>query len=420
MTPARTTPRTKQRRGHSATSSDVAVVRRAGQIAAVQASVALAAVLLVVGAVVLFVDVRVQNQQITRQLVSVAATADDVNDPPPGMTLALRDLSGNVSVGAHATVTLGLLAGPPGLSDVDVDHRHYRALVADNTHGRVVALIDLEPFETGRNRLLLSLGVAELAGIAASVGVVILLTRRSIRPLTQALDLQRRFVADASHELRAPLTVLHTRAQLLDRRLDRLPPEEIKKQLGGLVEDTRALGDVVEDLLASASLTTGSAPKDEVDLAAVADRVRDSMSVHAKSLGVTLDFERSPSDAVTEAFTVLGSETALRRAVTSLVDNALTHQRSGGTVLVRVRRDADRVVVDVRDTGAGLDPSITGTLFSRFSHGENQPGSGRRYGIGLALVREIAHAHGGEITAAANPDQGATFTLTIPAAPTDH
>ncbi len=77
----------------------------------------------------------------------------------------------------------------------------------------MVALIDLRPYEASRSRLLLSLAIAELAGIAVSVAVVVLLTRRSIRPLTEALALQRRFVADASHELRAPLTVLHTRCR---------------------------------------------------------------------------------------------------------------------------------------------------------------------------------------------------------------
>jgi signal transduction histidine kinase len=82
----------------------------------------------------------------------------------------------------------------------------------------------------GRSRLLLSLGIAELTGILASAAVVILLTRRSIRPLTQALALQRRFVADASHELRAPLTVLHTRIQLLSRRFDDGDAHEAKER----------------------------------------------------------------------------------------------------------------------------------------------------------------------------------------------
>ena len=113
-----------------------------------------------------------------------------------------------------------LLGRAPGFADVDDDHRHYRALVVDRPEGRVVALTDLAPYRAGLTRLLSALALAELAGVLASIAVVVLFTRRSVQPLAQALALQRRFVADASHELRAPLTVLHTRAQMLRRRIE--------------------------------------------------------------------------------------------------------------------------------------------------------------------------------------------------------
>ena len=157
---------------------DVVAVHRAGRIAAIQASVALSALLLIVGAVVYGVDVRVQNQQIAAQLTAVASTADDVTDPPPGMFLLMRDTSGNTAAGVRDSSAEYLLDGPPGFSDVRIGERKYRALVADNDHGRVVALLDLAPYDAGRSRLLISLGIAELAGILASFGVVVLLTRR--------------------------------------------------------------------------------------------------------------------------------------------------------------------------------------------------------------------------------------------------
>ena len=247
--------------------SDLSVVHRAGRIAAVQASLALAAVLLVVGAVVYFVDIRVQEQQIRSQLSSVALAADDVTDPPPGMILVLRDRAGKVAASADGVPTAELLARPAGFSEAEIDGAPYRALVIDRPEGRVVALLDLGPYKAGRSRLLLSLGIAELAGIVASIAVVTLLTRRSIRPLAEALALQRRFVADASHELRAPLTVLHTRIQLLARRFDDGDARQTKEQIDALASDTRVLGEVIEDLLASASMTSDNAPQDRVDLA---------------------------------------------------------------------------------------------------------------------------------------------------------
>jgi signal transduction histidine kinase len=145
--------------------------------------------------------------------------------------------------------------------------------------------------------------------------------------------------------------------------------------------------------------------------------VRDSMFQHAETAGVSLVVE--PDGVVpTEDLVVLGSASALRRAITSLVDNALAHEHPGGTIGIAIRRQKDNVHIDVRDDGVGIDPFDMDTLFTRFSHGQAHTATGDRprYGIGLALVREIAHAHRGEITVTQTPGGGATFTLIIPAA----
>src|SRR5690349_19320139 len=231
--------RTVNHAAPQAPAGDLRVVQRAGRIAALQASLALAAVLLVVGAVVFVVDVRMQNRQINDQLQAVAATADDVSDPPPGMELVLHDNTGKVSVSDGGQPGVRLLAGPTGFSDIRVGHTEMRAFVMNRPEGTVVALLDLAPYRAGRDGVLLSLGLAELAGILASVGVVVLFTRRSVRPVAQALTLQRRFIADASHELRAPLTVLHTRAQLLASRVADGNRLALQNDADALVADTR-------------------------------------------------------------------------------------------------------------------------------------------------------------------------------------
>jgi two-component system, OmpR family, sensor kinase len=397
--------------------SDLAVVRRAGRIAAIQASAALALVLLVVGGVVFTVYVRAQNRQIDTELRTLAMSADDANDPPPDMELALRENNGEVSTSDGGQPGVPLMSGPAGFGDLRAEGRHYRTLVVDRPEGRVVAMMDLAPYHAGRNRLLVSVAFAELAGILASIAVVVLFTRRSVRPLAQALALQRRFVADASHELRAPLTVLHTRAQMLAQRAGTADAQALRKDADALVADTRALGDIVDDLLASATMTVGKPPRDRVDLAAVAATVRDSMAPYASGLGVALRFDDESRDGA-GCFEVIGSAAALRRALTALVDNALGHEHQGGTVEIRLRRDSSTVSAEVADDGVGIDADTMATVFTRFAHGtEHTTRPGREsYGIGLALVREIAHAHGGDVTVTSTPGRGATFTLTLPAA----
>lgn len=389
---------------------DEHLLRRAGRIAALQAAVALAVVLVVVGLVVFVVDTRAQSRQIDATLQSVVAATEDVDDPPPGTALALRAPDGTTTVSAGAPPqAVALLDQPSGLTSLDAGGRHYRGFVADNAYGRAAALLDLEPFAAGRDRLLSALVLAEIAGVAASALVIVLLSRRSIRPLTLALSLQRRFVADASHELRAPLTVLHTRAQLLARRADRLEPAEVARQLDGIVDDTRALSELVEDLLLSAALETGPDTREPVDVVVLCEQIRDSVAAHAESLGVTVDVERD-----CESLLVTGARPALRRAVHGLVDNAVSHVRPGGRVTVRICHDDEDARIAVTDTGVGIAPQQLPRLFTRFAHGPDQPAGGRRYGIGLALVREIALAHRGDVLVASTEGVGTTFTIVLP------
>ena len=398
--------------------SDLGVVHRAGRIAAVQASLRLPQSCWWSGRWCISSTSAYRSSRSASQLSSVALAADDVTDPPPGMILVLRDLAGKVRPAPTEFRRRSCWRVRPDSPKFEIDGAPYRAVVMDKPEGRVVALLDLGPHKAGRSRLLLSLGVAELAGIVASIAVVTLLTRRSIRPLAEALALQRRFVADASHELRAPLTVLHTRIQLLARRFDDGDAQQTKEQIDALASDTRVLGEVIEDLLASASMTSDNAPQDRIDLVhARASGSREHGS--ARRNGRREPRRRSEWPAPVGDFVVLGSGSALRRAITSLIDNALAHEHRGGTIAVALRRHHDHVLIDVRDDGVGIDPGAIETLFNRFSHGKTHTAAGDRprYGIGLALVREIAHAHRGHITVAQTPGGGATFTLTIPAAP---
>ena len=168
--------------------------------------------------------------------------------------------------------------------------------------------------------------------VAGSVGILVaglvgfLAARRAVAPLQKALALQRRFVADAGHELRTPLAVLHTRAQLLARRIT--PDDPSRSLVDQLLADSRALGEIVEEMLISAQLAVDPGAGELLDPGElIADTVT-SMSVLAEEGRVTLNADRQSSRMV------LGSRAALRRALTALVDNALAHTPAGGHVTV--------------------------------------------------------------------------------------
>ncbi|HEX3005793.1 MAG TPA: HAMP domain-containing sensor histidine kinase [Angustibacter sp.] len=395
-----------------ATAADRQLVRRASASVAVQAAVAVALVVLAMTAVVLVVDDQQQHRQADSTTRSAWARADDVSDPPAGIWLVLRTAGGRTLVTSGAPEAVREVdpsTQPDGASRLTSDGQELAVWTGDRTFGRLSAVYDLSPRESERNRLLVSLGVAAVLGIAGAAGVGALIGRRAVRPMGEALGLQRRFVADASHELRTPLTVLHTRAQLLRRRLaGQTSDPATREELDRLVRDAQSLGEVVTDLLLAAELEHAPQRGEPVDVGAVAREVVASLSVLADEREVALT-----TSGTDDGVEVVGIEAALRRALTALVDNALAHTGSGGHVQVRVSESDSHVLIAVADDGEGLDPAEARDLARRFARGTARDG-GRRFGLGLALVDEVARVHGGRLDVEGAPGQGATFTLRLP------
>ena len=332
----------------------------------------------------------------------------------------------------------GVLTHSPGAPDRAVDEASLRSVAAapeDTASGRphesdgagreylvdtaraggvtAQVALDLTLQEDERHRLYLALAIACGLGVALAAAAGALIARRAIQPLGVAIERQQRFIADASHELRTPITQLHTRAQLLARSLDR-DDSEAAEDARQLVRGTRVMADVVEELLLSAQLRSEPSRFGSVDLASVVAGVVEDYRVQAEQGQISLE---SAVDG--GPHTVRGVSSALRRAIAALVDNALGHVPAGGTVVVTLRRTPTEVVCSVRDNGVGFDPAQSERIFERFARGSH--GEGRRFGLGLALVRETVEAHGGTVTATTAPELmgpwpgGATFTMYLPA-----
>ncbi len=380
-------------------------------------------VLVLMGGVALVLVNRHQSAALDDQLTQILAIADDVGDPPPGFYLAQPRDDGTVEttprtpdpVAALLTRTTGGSPDDPALNrphDVALPGAGiYRVQLVRRPDGQQWAIAnDLAGLRTAQQEVLQAILLAEATGLAGTLAAAALLSRRAVAPLARALRLQRRFVADASHELRAPLTVLHTRAQILAARPDIDPDSSLGTSLNGLVEDTRALGEVVEDLLVSAELDHHPRRTQPVDLDDLAAAVCRSMAAHAAT--EKLHLAHTHGCAEPGPLLVDGYPAALRRAMTALVDNAIAHTPPGGTIVLHTGIRDGRAEVVVTDTGIGFDRSTADSLFVRTQHTDR--GARPRFGLGLALVREIAHAHGGTITADGQLGHGARFTLRLP------
>jgi signal transduction histidine kinase len=289
------------------------------------------------------------------------------------------------------------------------------AIVTERTGNEVrQAVFDTRYQRSDLDHLLRALLLTELAGLAAAMVTGTLLARRSISPLGDALARQRRFVADASHELRTPLTRLHTRAQLILRLRSAELPDPLAAELEHLVEGTRELNDVVDDLLTSASLRPDSPRLERIDLAALAAAVVEAEQPRIGRRSLTL----TPAGGLNGGpSTVVGAESPLRRMISALVDNAIGHTDGTGRIeLALGSADHGRwIQLEVTDDGTGFDPADGARIFERFARGGEH--DARRFGLGLALVREVVESHGGTIRAEGRPGEGAHFTVRLPAAP---
>lgn len=213
------------------------------------------------------------------------------------------------------------------------------------------------------------------------------------RTVERSLEQQRRFAADAAHELRTPLAVLRA-------RIDGLSPETV----AALGPDVDRMGRLVDQLLAVARLEARLVELyDGVDLRAVA---RDSVArlfplalSQGKSIGLSV-----PAGTVS----VRGNALVLEDALCNLLDNALRHTAEGGAVDVTVTAAG---AIEVADRGPGVDEADCERLFQPFTHGRGRRGSA---GLGLAIVAETAMLHDGSVGVARRPGGGAVFRITVP------
>ncbi|MFF1819669.1 sensor histidine kinase [Kribbella sp. NPDC058245] len=394
---------------------DEVLVRRAARGVAVQVAALVAVAMLLLIASVTIVVVRSQTGAADDLLRAAIATADDVGDPPAGMWLAMSGPAGTtVTPGLPNGLLADLVAMRNGagaqvrLITVENGDGEYRIATAIIKGKPVQAVLDLATAHHERARMLEAMGIASALALLFAALVGILIGRRAVRPLAQALTLQRSFVADAGHELRTPLTLLSTRAQVLDRALRRSSSsDEILRDSGGVVQDTKRLGEVVDDLLAAAD-PRGAEEHEPVDLARVAEDVADSAAAHAQQAGVRLRWQ-----ADEDSLLVLGAAGAIRRATIALVDNAIDHTPADGEVRIAVRRHRGDVILAVSDTGPGIGPERAQRVLRRFDTGGHRAGRAH-YGLGLALTHDVANRHGGQLRLAPG-EVGATFELVLPA-----
>ncbi|HEV8264219.1 MAG TPA: ATP-binding protein [Gemmatimonadales bacterium] len=222
----------------------------------------------------------------------------------------------------------------------------------------------------------------------------------------------RRFTADASHELKTPLTVVRAGVERAITRPDL--PQETLAALEETLQEVNRMTELLDALLTLARADEGRAElhREPVDLRAILAEAGETGELLAEHAGVTIEVRTPPDPVVLDV-----DRSRVRQLILNLLENAVKYTPRGGQVLVQLGSANGRVLLSVADTGIGIAPGDLPHVFDRFWRADSartRTGERPGTGLGLAICKWIAEAHGGTIDVQSRPGRGTTFTVSFP------
>jgi signal transduction histidine kinase len=315
-----------------------------------------------------------------------------------------------------------------GASDVDHEVKgeiplrlHAERFVLASGHPMVaIAVTDRIELEDRYARLIAAFGGAALVALVLVAAGGSILVRQSTAPVERTIAYMRRFMADAAHELRSPITVLRSRAEVALQQ-PRAEAEYVAA-LRGIEAESGRMGRLVEDLLILARADVGerSIDRRRVYLDDIALDAASAAQVVGQRRNITVSVEEF------EEAVVVGDDVLLRQLLMILLDNAVKFSRGGSVVRMRVGTTAGGPTVVVEDSGVGIPAEDLPHVFERFYRADRARGrtagvdSDRVQagaGLGLSIARWICDAHHATIAISSAPGDGTTVTVTFPSAP---
>ncbi len=247
-------------------------------------------------------------------------------------------------------------------------------------------------------------------GVLVAVPAGIYLTRRAMTPINDVLHRQRSFVSDAAHELRTPLTVLRANAEVLTRTPD-LTRQALDQQLRAMMGDVDDMSHLVDELLQLSRVDTPDYAVEvgEMSLKPEIDRAITMLGPQAAQGGVALKVSG-------EDLQVRSNPDMVGQVVRIVLENAIKYTPTGGSVQVSTQRHGDKAVIEIRDTGIGIQPADLPYVFDRFYRADKARTRSNGTGLGLSIARGLVTLLDGTITLESTPEQGTTVRVTLPIA----
>ena len=283
---------------------------------------------------------------------------------------------------------------------------HLRYLRQDNGLYEKLAFVDMSMEQAVLRRMMGSYLVIALAALALLLGVSVLLSHWATRPVEKAWKQQRQFLSDASHELKTPLTVILSNAELLEQTE---LPDKPARWTDNILSEAGRMRSLVEEMLtlARADNMVRTAVLTEVSLSDIAADCALAFEPVAFEAGKSLDY------TLAENITVLGDREKLRQLISVLLDNAIKYGADGGTVTLSLEKTDRQAKLTVSNPGDPIPPEQLGHLFERFYRADDSRGEKSGFGLGLSIAQTIAAEHKGTLKAESD-DISTRFLYTMP------
>lgn len=268
----------------------------------------------------------------------------------------------------------------------------------------------VDAYEEAQDRIMTRLIAINLVILVGGGLLSYYLAVRTLRPIEEAHQALERFTADASHELRTPITAMRSEIEvaLIDPKLSL---KDAKLQLQSNVEELEKLTALAEGLLQLAHIDHSSMQLETVSAQSLVNDALERVNTHAKQQGIKLKLAKK-----SESY-ILADSISATEALVTLLDNAIKYSPAKSSVEISIVSNQKQVDFTVTDHGPGISEAELPHIFERFYRADSsrtkQGISG--YGLGLAIAKSIADAHGGAVRVMSTIDKGSTFTLSIPA-----
>ena len=266
-------------------------------------------------------------------------------------------------------------------------------------------------YNEARDRIINQLIIINIFILVGGGALCYFLALRTLKPIEEAHAAQSRFSADASHELRTPITTMRTENEVALMN-PKLTLRDAKEQLHSNVEELEKLTNLSEGLLRLAQIENNHLQKVPLDISTAVDTAVSRVVPQAEQRSILI------KPLIQTESNMLGDEQSLTEALVILIDNAVKYSPRKSEVTIRVIQEQRHIVFLVIDQGIGIQENEMPHIFERFYRADSsrtkQTIDG--YGLGLAIAYDIAKAHNGILTATSKPQKGSTFRLSVPMA----